>query len=112
MKNLKLFLVAFAIIFSSTISAKEIKNLSNPDSVSVEVERMLGDVNFLNECEPLEVTLFFSVSEDQKIQSLSVASTNDEVNQYLQKQLADVQLPAEYWMKGKIYELTVVKKLS
>lgn len=112
MKNLKLLLVAFALVLSSTASAKEIRNLANPDSVSVEIERMLNDVNLANECEPLEITVFFSVSEDQKIQSLSVASSNEEVNEYIQKQLADKPLPTDFWMKGKIYELTVVKRLS
>lgn len=112
MKNLKLFLVVVAMIFSSTISAKEIKNLANPDSVSVEVEKMLANLNVVSECEPIEVTLFFSVSEDQKIQSLSVASSNEEVKKYIQKELAGNQLPAGYWMKGKIYELTVVKRIG
>lgn len=112
MKNLKLLLVVFAMIFSSIVSAKEIKSLANPDSVSVEIERMLNDVKLANECEPLEVTVFFSVSEDQKIQSLSIASSNEELNGMIQKQLANVELPAEFWMKGKIYELTVVKRLS
>ncbi|WP_324721380.1 hypothetical protein [Salinimicrobium sp. HB62] len=111
MKNLKLLLVVCAMILSSSVSAKEI-NLVNPDSVSVEIERMLKDMNLATQCEPLEVTVFFSVSEDQKIQSLSVASPNERVNDYIQKQLIDKQLPTGYWMKGKIYELTVVTKVS
>lgn len=112
MKNSKLLLVMFAMILSLSVSAKEIDRLVNPDSVSVEIERMLGEMELANECEPLEVTVFFSVSEDQKIQSLSVASSNEEVNDKIQKQLSNKQLPAEFWMKGKIYELTVVKRLS
>lgn len=112
MRNLKLLLVVFAMILSSSVSAKEIGNLANPDSVSVEIERMLENIYFAKACEPLEVTVFFSVSEDQKIQSLSVASSNEEVNDYIQEHLANKQLPAEFWMKGKIYELTVVKRMS
>lgn len=112
MKNSKLLLVMFAMILSLSVSAKEIDRLVNPDSVSVEIERMLEEMELANECEPLEVTVFFSVSEDQKIQSLSVASSNEEVNDKIQKQLSNKQLPAEFWMKGKIYELTVVKRLS
>ena len=112
MKNLKLLLVMFVMILSSSVSAKEIRNLTNPDSVSVEIERMLKDMKLANECAPLEVTVFFSVSEDQRIQSLSVASPNGEVNDLIQKQLSNKQLPAEFWMKGKIYELTVVKRMS
>lgn len=100
------------MIFSSIVSAKDYRNLANPDSVSVEIERMLQNLKLANDCEPLEVTVFFSVSEDQKIQSLSVASSNEEVNTYIQKELSNLQLPTEFWMKGKIYELTVVKRLS
>lgn len=112
MKNLKSLLAVIALVLSFSVSAKEITNLVNPDSVSVEVERMLEDLDLARDCEPLEVTIFFSVSEDQKIQSLSVASSNEEVNNYIQKNLSDKQLPSEFWMKGKIYELTVVKRMS
>lgn len=112
MKNLKLLLVVFAMILSSSASAKEIKNLANPDSVSVEIEKMLEDMKLVHGCEPVEVTVYFSVSEDQKIQSLSVASSNEEVKNYIQKHLNNQQLPSEFWLKGKIYELTVVKQIS
>jgi tRNA U34 2-thiouridine synthase MnmA/TrmU len=101
----------FALVISSSVSAKEIRNLANPDSVSVEIERMLENLELANQCEPLEVTIFFSVSEDQKIQSLQVSSSNEEVNSYILKELSNEQLP-EAWMKGKIYELTVVKRMS
>lgn len=111
MKNLKLLLVGFAIILSSATKAETLNNLVNPDSVSVEIERMLKEVT-LADCKNLEVTVFFSVSEDQKIQSLSVASSDQEVGRYIQEQLENKQLPAENWMKGKIYELTVVKRVS
>lgn len=112
MKNSKLLLVMFAMILSLTASAKEIRNLANPDSVSVEIERMLEEMKLANQCEPLEVTVFFSVSDDEKIQSLSVASSNEEVNVFIQKQLSNQQLPTGFWMKGKIYELTIVKRMS
>jgi hypothetical protein len=109
MRNLKLLSVVFALILSSTVSAKEIKSLANTDSVSVEIERMLENIELANECEHLEVTVFFSVSEDGEIQGLSVASSNGEVKEYVQEQLANTKLPEGFWMKGKIYELTVVK---
>lgn len=109
MKNLKLLLVGFAMILSSATKAENLNNLVNPDSVSVEIERMLKEVKCVDN---LEVTVFFSVSEDQKIQSLSVASSDREVSRYIQEQLENKSLPAENWMKGKIYELTVVKRVS
>lgn len=107
MKNLKLLLVVVALIFTSTIQAEITKN---PDSVSSEIEQLLKDFQSSN-CETLEVTLFFSVSEDQKMQSVSVASENKEVCKFLEERLANKELPAE-WMQGKIYELTVVKNIS
>ena len=112
MKNLKLLLVLLVMTISSTALAGEVRDLRNPDSVSIEIERMLKDLNLANKCEALEVTVYFSVSEDQKIQSLSVASTNEEVRAYIQKQLANHQLPSGFWMEGKIYELTIVKGMS
>lgn len=110
MKNLKLLLAGFAIIISSATKAENLNSV-NPDSVSVEIERMLKDVKVADN-KDLEVTVFFSVSEDQKIQSLSVASTDQEVSRYIQEKLENKLLPEKSWMKGKIYELTVVKRVS
>lgn len=111
MKNLKLLLVGFAIILSSATKAETPKNFINPDSVSVEIQKMLKELNSADD-KDLTVTVFFSVSEDQKIQSLSVASSDKEVGSYIQKQLENKELPEKNWMKGKIYEFTVVKKVS
>ncbi|NJW51663.1 hypothetical protein [Salinimicrobium oceani] len=111
MKNLKLLLVGLAMILCSATKAETGNNLINPDSVSVEIERILKDVK-LAENKDLEITVFFSVSEDQKIQNVSVASADKEVSRYLQEKLESTQLPEKNWMKGKIYELTVVKRVS
>ncbi|WP_029037840.1 hypothetical protein [Salinimicrobium xinjiangense] len=107
MKNLKLLLVGFTIILSSAVKAETFKT---PDSVSVEIERMLTDIKVCDN-KDVEVTVFFSISEDQKIQNLSVASSNREVGEYIQNRLENRRLPAD-WMKGKIYELTVIKKVG
>ena len=110
MKNLKMLLVAFAI----TLSTSSIANpgrLVNADSVSVEIARLLEE-KACNSQEEIKVTVFFSVSEDQKIQSLSVASPSEEINAYVQKKLENKFIPGEYWMKGKIYELTVVRRTT
>lgn len=112
MKKLKLFLVMLVMILSSALKAETPNLTVNLDSVSVEIEKMLKDLKLDNDNRDLEVTVFFSVSEDQKIQSLSVASSNKEVNKYIQQRLENKPLPAEVWMQGKIYELTVVKKVS
>lgn len=107
MKSIKMLLVVVAMIITS---AGQAKTVANPDSVSVEIEKLLNDFQS-STCQNLEVTLFFSVSEDQKIQSLSVASENKEVCKFLEEKLTNKALSAD-WMKGKIYELTVVKRIS
>lgn len=107
MKSIKMLLVVVAMIITSATKAE---NVAGPDSVSVEIEKMLKDFKSVDG-KTFEVTLFFSVSEDQKIQNLSVASANKEVCKFLEERLANKQLSAE-WMKGKIYELTVVKPKS
>lgn len=110
MKNLKMLLVAFAITMSANLYAGSAR-LINPDSVSVEIARLL-DESVCTSQEEIKVTVFFSVSEDQKIQSLSVASPNAEISAYVQKKLENQFVPGDYWLKGKIYELTVVKKVD
>lgn len=111
MKNLKLLLVVFVMILSSATKAETFNNLANPDSVSAEIEKLLADIKSV-ENKDVEVTVFFSVSEDQKIQSLAVASSDLEVSSYIQKQLENKQLSTKNWIKGKVYELTVVKKVE
>ncbi len=106
MKSIKMLLVVVAMILTSATQAGTV---SNPDSVSLEIQKMLQDFKSADG-KTLEVTVFFSVSEDQKIQSLSVASDNKEVCKFLEDKLVNKSLPAN-WMKGKIYELTVVKPL-
>lgn len=108
MRHLKIMLVALAITLSSTIYANS-KKFVNTSSVSTEIERTLDEIN----CDvqgDFSVTVFFSVSEEGRIQSLSVASANDEVNELLQDKLAGQEVPGEFWRKGKIYELTVIQQ--
>ena len=106
MKSIKMLLVVVAMILTPAIQAGTVVN---PNSVSMEIAKMLRDFKSADG-KTIEVTLFFSVSEDQKIQSLTVASENREVCKFLEEKLANKQLPAD-WMKGKIYELTVMKPL-
>ena len=107
MRHLKLMLVAFAITLSSVYANN--KKFVNANSVSSEIERTLEEHN-CNVQEDFSVTVFFSVSEDGKIQSLNVASANEAVNELLQEKLEGQQVPGDFWRKGKIYELTVVQQ--
>ncbi len=109
MRHLKFMLVALAITLSSTIYANN-KKFVNADSLSTEIESTLEQYN-CNVQEDFSVTVFFSVSEDGRIQSLNVASENEEVNSLLQKNLQGQAVPGNFWRKGKIYELTVVQQV-
>lgn len=106
MKNLKLLLVALVLGLSTTGVAKGEK-FADPSSVSAEIENLLTEQNYKAQ-KDFSVTVFFSVSEDNRIQSLNVASSDERVNQFLLKNLENRKLEGEIWMSGKIYELTVV----
>lgn len=108
MRTLKLMLVALAITLSSSIYANN-KKFVNADSLSVEIEKTLEQYN-CDAQEDFAVTVFFSVSEDGRIQSLNVASENEQVNELLQQNLEGQAVPGDFWRKGKIYELTVVQQ--
>lgn len=110
MKNLKMLLVAFAITMSANLFAGSARFV-NVDSVSVEIAKLM-DESALDVKEEIKVTVFFSISEEQRIQNLAVASPNAEVSAYVQKKLENKFVPGEYWMKGKIYEITVVRKVD
>ncbi|MEG9328195.1 hypothetical protein SAMN04488034_10655 [Salinimicrobium catena] len=105
MKNLKTLFVIFAIVLSTTAFAKAEK-FTDPASVTEEIEKLVKSETYVSEG-ALEVTIFFSISEEDRIQSLSVASSNEEINQVLLKELNGKELTGEQWLKGKVYELTV-----
>ena len=107
MRHLKLFLIGVSFIVGSILYANPAHKLTNINSITSKIESLI-DQSCLQVGPHFEVTVFFSVSEDQKIQSLTVASTNEEINQFLQKQLENSELPGEYWRTGKIYEISVI----
>lgn len=105
MKRSKIFLLAFAFAMSTTIYAapNKIKDL---DALSVKIENLLRDCNQTIE-EGISVTVFFSVSEDNKIQYIAVAATDPVLCTDLQKRLKNLKLDGNKWRKGVIYELSV-----
>ena len=108
MRNLKLLLVAFAITMSTSVFANSSKFI-NTQSVTSEIEKVL-DESYCDHQEGVSVTIFFSVSENGRIQSLEVASGDEKLDELLKEKLEDQEVPGEYWRKGKIYELTVVQE--
>ena len=109
MKNLKLLLLAFVLSFSTGSFAHSGPKYLNENSVTSDIAKFLKESN-CDAGEELKVTVFFSVSEDKKIQSVSVASPNREINQLLEKKLALQELNGRSWRMGKVYELSVVQR--
>src|SRR6056297_163932 len=107
MRHLKILLVAFAITMSTAVFASSDHKFNDPDSISSEIEKLIEESNF-NLSNEFTVTVFFSISEDGKIQSLSVASQNEALNEFLQQKLQNQELPGKFWRQGKIYEVSVV----
>lgn len=105
MGRFKLLLVAFAITISNSVFANPAVKFIDGESVSMEIQRTLEEVR----CEErFEVTVFFSISEDNKIGNLAIASPNEEVNNLLQKKLEGQKLYGDFWQHGKIYEFSVI----
>lgn len=111
MRHLKLLLVAFAVTMSTALYANPASKFTDENSVSAEIENLLEQSCYAAE-ENFTVTVFFSISQDNRIQSISVASSNEAINEYLQAKLVEQELPGDFWKKGKIYELSVTRKAS
>jgi hypothetical protein len=108
MKKFKTLVVIFVIAISTTAFAKAEK-FTDPAAVTEEIQDLVKGETYVSEG-ALSVTIFFSISEEERIQSLSVASPNEEINQLLLKELSGKELTGEQWLKGKVYELTVTVK--
>ncbi|GAB2775903.1 hypothetical protein [Salinimicrobium soli] len=106
MKRLKLLSIVFAISMSIAMYARPIEKFEDMNSISSEIEKLLetGDYDLK---EGATITIFFSISEEDTIQCLSVASSCEEVNSLLKEKLENQLLMGDDWRKGKIYELSV-----
>lgn len=111
MRHLKLLLVAFVITISTALYANPDSKFTDENSISTEIENLMEEPCYSAE-KDLTVTVFFSLSEDRKIQSISVASPNEALNEFLQKRLGNQELSGDFWQEGKIYELSVTRRVS
>lgn len=109
MRTIRILLVACLVVIGTRAQAESSRNFTNEDAVSVEIERLL-DQNCQDEKEDLSVTVFFSISEDKKIQNLNVASANNDVNELLTMSLQHQELSGNSWKLGKIYEIKVTRR--
>lgn len=107
MKTLKTLLVGFAIMMSTA-------NYANPSftdegkrgSISHEIEQMLSDSGLVID-DDFNVTVFFKVTEDRRIEISSIQSPSEEINKFLEKRLENRKLFGDDWFTQKIYELPV-----
>ena len=106
MKIFKMLLLVCAISFSTIMTANPVEKFADLNSISNEIEKILEESHY-KMAEDLKVTIFFSISEDQRIQFLTVASGNEDVNYFIKKELDNKLLLGDEWRKGVIYELTV-----
>lgn len=106
MKRFKLLLLTFAISVSTVIFAANSVKIYDLGGLSAEIEHLLRDSEKSIE-EGSTVTIFFSVSEDNTIQYVTVAASNDEVADMLQENLVNQQLDGPNWREGMIYELKI-----
>lgn len=106
MKRFKLLLLTLAISVSTVIFAANSVKIYDLGGLSAEVEHLLRDSDRSVE-EGSSVTIFFSVSEDNTIQYVTVAASNEEVADMLQKKLTNHRLDGPDWREGMIYELSV-----
>ncbi len=107
MRHLRLLFVAFALTLSSAVFANPTSDFEDKGgSISAEIEKMLKDSNLVIE-EEFTVTVFFIVTEERKIEIRSIASPNEEVNEFLKKRLQNQKVHGKNWFTNKIYELPV-----
>lgn len=107
MKTFKMLLLGCAISMSTLLYANPSnERFANMNSISHEIEMILQDSHYILD-EELKVTIFFSISEDKTIQCISVASGNEDLNYFIQKELEGRLLFGSHWRNGVIYELSV-----
>ena len=106
MKTLKLFLVLGVFTVSSVAFANTAPKFKNLKAISVQVENLLHGTDLAIE-KGTTATIFFSITEDKKIQLMTVVSNEEAATELIQKELAKLQLEGDSWREGKIYELSV-----
>lgn len=112
MKRFKLLLLTLTISVSTVIYAEKSGRIYDLTALSAEIETLLRDSDHpIREGET--VNLFFSISEENRIQYVSVAATDRTISELLEKKLQDKKLDGKKWRGGMIYELAIEgKRLS
>ena len=109
MKTFKIFFLALAVTFSSSIFAapeRVDRESRKIPPITLEIEKMLRDSNLIIEDEFM-VTVIFEVTAEKRIQVKSIKSPNQEVSSFLEKRLRNRKLHGDGWYTQKVYELPV-----
>ncbi len=109
MRNIKSVLVALALLMSGGMVAGQEVGFPDESTLSFEIEKVLNSSGFIVE-DGFTVVVFFSLSDDKKVQGLSIASPSVEINELLEKKLRGVRFSGNTWYLGKIYEVAVKKR--
>ncbi len=107
MKTFKMLLIGCAISMSTLVNANPSnERFGDMNSISHEIEMILQESHFILD-EEMQVTIFFSISEENTMQYVSVASGNEDLNYFIQKELENRPVFGTEWREGMIYELSV-----
>lgn len=107
MKTLKTLILVCAVSISALVNANPLnERFIDSNSISHEIEMILQESHYILD-EDLEVTIFFSISEDKTIQCLTVASGNADLDSFIKRELENQRLIGDSWREGMIYEISV-----
>lgn len=108
MRNLKCTLAALLMSFG--MYANQEITFTDEKALSCEIENVLSSSGFAVE-DGFTVVVFFSLSDDKKVQGLSIASPSAELNELLEKRFQGLRFSGNGWHLGKIYEVSVKKQV-
>ena len=107
MKTFKTLLFVCAISMTTLLYANPSnERFGDMKSISQEIEMILQESHFILDDE-MQVTVFFSISEDNTIQCINVASGNEDLNYFIKKELENRSVFGTDWREGMIYEISV-----
>ena len=111
MRRLRMLLLTLIFTVSTVIYAEKSARIYDLKGLSAEVELLLREYGEKLP-EGKVITIFFSVSEDNTIQYVTVAAPDGKTGNLLEKKLKDHQLDGNKWREGMIYELSIEGRSS
>ena len=107
MKRFKLFLLALGLVASTTAFAANPAPVSEGTPTSNQLKKLLNDPEFLVEHD-MHADVLFTITENNEIKVLSVATENEELVTYIKSRLnneildADLKIGKQYVVPFKI----------